>query len=170
MKMRLIIFALIILWGNSFASGKSIDIEGDSTVKVLVLIPYDEIANAGVSPDTRRILESSLAGKGGVSVIPFPFRKLMGVPYQMVYDKKYCKAISDKVDCDVIIMTQIITDNERKPGIWPWAYNIRVYNVRTGKQLDSIHGENLDSDDFSGDIRNKIDKLIKDIELSCNIR
>src|SRR5215204_6042795 len=114
MKMRLIIFALIILWGNSFASGKSIDIEGDSTVKVLVLIPYDEIANAGVSPDTRRILESSLAGKGGVSVIPFPFRKLMGVPYQMVYDKKYCKAISDKVDCDVIIMTQIITDNERK--------------------------------------------------------
>ena len=153
MKKRLVIFALIILCENSFATVKPIDIQVDSTVKVLVLIPYDEIANAGVSPDTRRILESSLAGKEGLSVIPFPFKKLRGVPCQMVYDKKYCKPIIDKVDCDVIIMTQIITDNERKPGIWPWAYKIRVYNIRTGKQLNSIHGKNLKSDDFSEDIK-----------------
>lgn len=30
----------------------------DSTVRVLVLPPFDEIANAGISPDIRSIIES----------------------------------------------------------------------------------------------------------------
>lgn len=139
-------------------------IDFNSTIKVLVFPPYDEIANAGISPDTRKILEASLAEKNRLAVIPFPFKKLMGVPYQMVYDKKYCKEIAAKVDCDVIIMTRITTNNERKAGIWPWAYEIRVYNVRSGKQFNSIHGKNLKTEDLSNDIKGKIQTLIQNIE------
>ena len=170
MKIGLTILIAISSFTIGFGTEKSTDIAGDSTVKVLVLPPYDEIANAGISPDIQTILESALTDKGHLSIIPFPFRKLMGVPYQMVYDKKYCKPILNKVDCDVIIMTQIITNNERKPGIWPWTYKIRVYNVRTDKQMNSIEGENLKADEFSKDIANKIDKLIKDIELTFKTR
>ncbi len=135
----------------------------DSTLRILVLPPFDEIANAGVSPDIRKIIESALIDQGQTSVILFPFKQLMGVPYQMVFDKKYCKPILEKVDCDIIIMSQIITDNERKPGIWPWSYKIRVYNARTGKQLNSIQGDNLKGEDFQNDISKKVDKLLKDI-------
>jgi hypothetical protein len=135
----------------------------DSTVRILVLPPFDEIANAGVSPDIRKIIESALIDQGQLTVISFPFKELMGVPYQMVFDKKYCKPILDKVECDIIIMSQIITDNQRKPGVWPWSYKIRVYNAQTGKQLNSIQGENLKAEDIQGDIRDKTDKLIKDV-------
>ena len=170
MKIRLTILLTVGLLVTDFVTAKSNDIVGDSTIRVLVLPPYDEIAHAGVSPETRRILESSLANKGQLSIIPFPFKTLMGVPYQMVFDKKYCDPILDKVDCDVIIMTQLITDNERKPGIWPWSYNIRVYNTRTKKQLNSIRGEKLKAEDLAGDISTKIDKLIKDIDLTFDTR
>ena len=90
----------------------------------------------------------------------------MDVAYQMVFDKKYCTPILEKVHCDIIIMTQLITDNERKPGIWPWSYKVRVYNARTKKQVDSIHGENLKPEDIRQDIHANVDKLIQDIKLT----
>jgi len=138
----------------------------DSTVKVLVLPPHDQIANIGGSPDIRETIESALTDTDQLSVLPFPFKQLMGVRYQMVFDKKYCKSILEKVECDVIVMSQIITDNERKPGIWPWSYKIRVYNVRTGRQLNSIYGDDLNAEDFQKDIHSKVNELVKDIERS----
>jgi hypothetical protein len=99
----------------------------DSLITVLVLPPYDEIANAGISPDTRLILERNLMNKNKIKVIPFPLKKLMNVPYEMVYDKKYCAPIIEKVKCDIIVMTQIITKNEMEPGIGPWAYKTKIY-------------------------------------------
>lgn len=169
MKIGLIIIIAIGSVTIGFSSKMSIDITTDSVVNVLIIPPHDEIANAGISPDIREILETVLTNRGKLSVIPFPFKKLIDVPYQMVFDKKYCKPIADKVDCDIIIMTQIITDNERKPGIWPWAYKIRIYNIRTGKQLNSIEGKNLKEDDVQKDIVGKIDKLMTDIELTFKI-
>jgi hypothetical protein len=166
MKIGLIVLIVISSLTTGFGTGKLIDITTDSTVKVLILPPYDEIANAGRSPDTRQIIESALTNNGQLSVLPFPFKKLMGVPYQMVYDKKYCRPILEKVDCDVVVMTQIITDNERNPGIWPWTYKILIYNTRTGKQLNSIQGDNLKAEDFQKDIDTKVHKLIKDIGLT----
>ena len=153
-----------------FAADRSVNLMADSSINVLVLPAYDEIANAGVSPDIQRILESILAGKGQISITRFPFKKLMNVPYQMVYDKKYCKPILAKVDCDIIVMSQIITNNERKPGIWLWAYKIQVYNVKTDKQLNSIEGQDLSADDFRADIESKIAKLIGDIERTFSPR
>lgn len=75
------------------------------------------LQNAGISPDIRTIVESILYDQGRLSVIPFPFKQLMGVPYHKVFDKKYCKPILEKVDCDIIIMSQIGTNSERKPGV-----------------------------------------------------
>ncbi|HEY0652968.1 MAG TPA: hypothetical protein VGD65_07565 [Chryseosolibacter sp.] len=167
MKVRLRLALILALCATHFVARCNV---GDSTVKVLILPPYDQIANAGVSPDTRTILESSLSNKAQLSVIPFPFRTLMGVQYQMVYDKKYCEPIIDKVDCDVIIMTHLITDNERKPGTWPWHYKIRVYNTRTKQQLNSISGNNLKAEDIASDISSKIDRLIKDIGSTFTIK
>jgi hypothetical protein len=138
-------------------------------MRILVLPPFDEIANAGISPDIRKIIESALIAQGKLSVISFPFKQLMGVPYQMVFDKKYCKPILDKVDCDIIVMSQIITENERKPGVWPWSYKIRVYNARTGKQLNSVQGDNLKAEDFQNDINSKVDKLVNDIRQTFKI-
>lgn len=91
------------------------------------------------------------------------------MPYQMVFDKKDCKPILDKVDCEIIIMSQIITDNEQKPGAWPWSYKIRVYNTRTGKQINSIQGDNLKTEDIQNDIHSKREKLIGDIERTFKI-
>lgn len=65
----------------------------DSTVSILVLPPFDEIANAGVSPDIRKIIESALRDQEQLTIISFPFKQLIGVQYQMVFDKKYCKPI-----------------------------------------------------------------------------
>ena len=136
----------------------------DSIIKVLVLPPHDRIANAGISPDIQLMLENSLSKKTRLGVIPFPFKELMGVPYQNIFDKKYCKPIIDKVDCDVIIMTQILTNNELKAGTWPWAYKVRIFRPRTGKQLHSISGDNLQFNDFEKEINSKADRLAKDIE------
>jgi hypothetical protein len=140
----------------------------DSTITVLVLPPYVEIIHTGTSPDTQEILERILNRKDKVKVIKFPLKKLMGTPYQMVYDKKYCAPIIEKIKCDIIVMTRIITKNELERGIWPWTYTTRIYNIKIGKQFDSIRGIDLDDKDFAKDIASKSDKLVDDIIRSFN--
>lgn len=162
MKFALTIFivaiSLTVGFGRHQPYGKV-----DSIVTVLVLPPHDAIANAGASPDTRSILEAALSDNGILSIIEFPFKKLMNVPYQMIYDKEYCKPILDLVQCDVIIMTQLITVNERKPGIWPWSYEVKVFNTITGKQINSIGGVDLKPEEIQNDVVSKIKILIADI-------
>lgn len=137
------------------------------SLKVLVLPPYDEIAGLGASPDTQGILEDILAGKENLKVIPFPLKTLMNVSYQMIYDKKYCKPIIDRVPCDVIIMSRIITKNEHEPGLWPWAYRVRIYNTKTNRQVESISGSGFhEFSELRKDMVNKIDTLVKNIHQS----
>lgn len=169
MKFRLIIFIATFSPTLVFGIAPVVTNQADSAIRILVLPSFDEIANAGASPDIRRIIESELADRQPLSVISFPFKRLSGVPYQMVFDKKDCKPILDKVDCEIIIMSQIITDNEQKPGAWPWSYKIRVYNTRTGKQINSIQGDNLKTEDIQNDIHSKREKLIGDIERTFKI-
>ena len=135
----------------------------DSLITVLVLPPYDETATEGIAPDAQRILERSLMSKNKIKVIPFPLKNLMNVPYEMVYDKKYCAPIVEKVKCDIIIMTHLIRKNESKPGSLPWAYTTKIYNVKTGRQINSIKGSYLKTRDFPADIASKSDKLVMDI-------
>jgi hypothetical protein len=146
--------------GETRLSGRSVI---DSVITVLVLPPYDEIANAGVSPDTRVALEEALAGDPTMKVKPFPFRELMNVPYQMVYDKKYCTPILRKVKCDVIVMTRIISDDPRNSGRSLWSYTVKVFNTRSGRQVESISARGLEYNEVVSDIAAKAGKLSIDI-------
>jgi hypothetical protein len=136
----------------------------EDAIRVLVLPPYDKIANLGVSPDSQKWLEEALSKHERFSVIPFPLKKLQGVSYQMIYDKRYCKPIVDKVACDVIVMTQLITENEFKPGTHPWSYSIKIYDVASGKQFESIAGKNLLAESIKQDLLGKISQLVADIK------
>lgn len=168
MKIGLTIVFAIASFTKVFGSEFTVPPLKDSTVKVLVLPPYDEIANEGISPDITKIIGSALTKQSRLNVIPFPYKQLMSVPYQMVFDKKYCKPIIDKVDCDIIVMSQIAT-RERESGVWLWSYKIRVYNTRTGKQVNSIQGIDLRTDAIQSDINTRIDKLVQDIVLSFKV-
>jgi len=81
---------------------------------VLVLIPFDIMANAGGSPNISDCLESELSKNNTIKVITFPYKKLMGVPYQQVFDKNYCTPILEKINVDLIIMSKL--DNDKVTG------------------------------------------------------
>ena len=104
---------------------------------IIVLPPYDEIANAGISPNVKKILEEKIVDEE-ISVIKFPFKKLMGVPYQNVFDKKFCKPILQKIKADVVIMSKI--DHVSANGNMEtdkWNSSSRIYDVKNNKQKNS---------------------------------
>lgn len=145
-----------------------IPVRKDTITRVLVLPAYDEIANAGVSPEIQALLERMLSGHDTVKVLPFPFKELMGVPYQMVFDQKYCAPILEKVPAEIIVMSRLVTKNEREPGIWLWDYEVRIYNAVTHKQISSISAKDLAEQDFAGDINRQRNELIDDILATFN--
>ena len=110
----------------------------ENKISILILPPFDEIANGGMSPDIQKLLEKQLSGDSGFSVIKFPYKKLMNVSYQNVFDKKYCKPIIEKVHPDVIIMTKLdhITEGSEMEKD-KWNLRIRFYFVKTNKQVNS---------------------------------
>lgn len=74
----------------------------------------------------------------------------MNVPYQQVFDKKYCKPIIDIVKTDIILMSKI--DQITRTGQMSndlWSLKIKIYNVNTDAQIDSkiiidsLSGENI---------------------------
>ena len=110
----------------------------ENKISILILPPFDEIANGGMSPDIQKLLEEQLSGDSGFSVIKFPYKKLMNVSYQNIFDKKYCKPIIEKVHPDVIIMTKLdhITEGSEMEKD-KWNLRIRFYFVKTNKQVNS---------------------------------
>ena len=50
------------------------------------------------------IIERELKKSAGFEVIKFPYKKLMNVAYQGVYDKRYAKPIIEKVNADIFII------------------------------------------------------------------
>ena len=105
---------------------------------ILVLPPYDLIANEGISPDMHKYLENVIAKDTNVVLIKFPAKKLMGVQYQNVFDKKYCGAILAKVKAYIIVMSQL--EPQTLNGVMTtdrWSCKLRVYNTISGKQINS---------------------------------
>jgi hypothetical protein len=141
------------------------NIQKDS-IEILILPSYDKIHNVGGSPDVMRILEDILSNKENFKIIPFNSINWSGVTFQMIFDKRYCKPILEKVNCDIIIMSHIIAGNDdgSEPGIGePWAYKTKIYNIKTDKQFESIKGRNLEPEEFEKDINVKAVTLINDI-------
>lgn len=91
----------------------------------------------------------------------------MGVSYQGVYDKKYCKPILDKINADYFIMTKFVGPSPDTPnhGSISWGYEIKILNTKSWHQMVSIGKSGLkDAVEIEADIKNKIDILIQDIE------
>src|SRR5687768_1445385 len=102
-----------VLAPNDTASATTIQLPF-TRLSVLVLPPFDEIANEGISPGVQEYLEREISKDTSVTLIEFPYKDLMNVPYHNVFDKKYCKPITDRIDADVVIMTKL--DQEERTG------------------------------------------------------
>lgn len=141
----------------------------EAKLSVLVLPPYDLIANAGISPDVQEYLEDEIAKDTNLVLIKFPYKKLMNVEIHNVYDKKYCGAVLEHVKADVLIMTKL--DNVRLAGKMDedkWNLSIRIYNANTGVQTDSeVVLENLPGGKFEETIAANQEKITAEIKSSA---
>ena len=160
------IIPILTIFGLSFFLGFSQNSKSDKTEKptVLILIPYDLNANGGFSPDTQEIIENKLADNSEIKLIKFPLKKLMNIPYQNVYDRKYCEPILEKIKTDFIIMTKLNLENilssPRK-----WDLSFRIYDVKKNEQFDSkLKGEKLTKQQIETKIKNEIEILINEIK------
>ena len=159
--MRRLIFITTILWTTLCSSSRKTEkgvalanenrnlylFTTDNTIRtnaaqrklsVLVMPPFDFIANEGISPDTQKYLEEELSKDTGLTIIKFPYKKLMNVPYQNVFDKKYCKPVVEKIKADKIVMTKL--DQVTRTGSMAtdkWNVTIRIYDINTDKQKNS---------------------------------
>lgn len=62
---------------DTFSSNNSLKtIPNWNHLRVLVLPPFDEIANAGISPDIQKYLESEIIKDTNLILIKFPLRQL----------------------------------------------------------------------------------------------
>lgn len=114
---------------------KDTSVAAQNKPTVLVFPPHDLIANEGISPDVQKYLQAVLAKDTGSALIKFPYKQLMGAPYQHVFDKKYCAPILDKVKADVVIMSKI--EQVKRNGRMDtdeWNLQLKIYNTRTGSQ------------------------------------
>lgn len=135
-------------------------------LSVLVLPPYDEIANAGISPGVQEYLEDEIAKDTNLVLIKFPYKQLMNVEIYNIYDKKYCADVLKHVKADVLIMTKL--DNVRLAGKMKddkWNLSIRIYNVNTGVQTDSKVSINNSA---GADIQGSIASHQKEISAEIN--
>ena len=132
--------------------------------KVLILTPYDINGDFTHTIEIQELLEKLLIDNSEIELIKFPFKKLMNVPYQNIYDKKYCKPILGKVKADIIIMSKLEVENELNPSRI-WDFDIRIYNVKSDKQLDSkLNGRNLKKEQVENKIKTELNILITEIE------
>jgi hypothetical protein len=165
--MERFVYILLVLWLTSCHNSSNVTAENvlttdssqttsDTTTEtltqgplrklsVIVLPPFDEIANEGISPSVQKYLETEISKDTSLTLIKFPYKDLMNVPYHNVFDKKYCKPITDKVDADILIMTKL-EQRERSGQMTSdkWNLLIRLYNVKKDNQVNSIiTGNNL---------------------------
>ena len=136
-----------------------------SNRKIIVL----QCSNGYGHNDFNRTIESEISKKDGFTIVPFPNKKLLGVTYQGVYDKKYCIPIIEKLDVDYIIMTRFLGNIEEAVEIidenFIWGYEIKILNVKSMNQKISIRKDNLkEYQDIITDIERNGKDLLNDIE------
>ncbi|MFC0878976.1 hypothetical protein ACE01N_20445 [Saccharicrinis sp. FJH2] len=134
--------------------------------KVFVLPPYDKIANRGISPNIQECIENKLSSIDSINLIPFSFKDMMGVAYQNIFDKKYCKPILERVSTDFIVLSKIdLRTQTGKMGTDTWDFEIKIYDINRGFQFNSLKGENLTSKEMCDYIEKNIEEILIDLEL-----
>ncbi|MFT5599828.1 MAG: hypothetical protein ACI9N1_000054 [Flavobacteriales bacterium] len=116
------------------------------TVDVLVVICYNGYEYAMQGYDFNPIIETELNKFESVNVIPFPYKTLMGVSYQGVFDIKYCDPIIEKVDVDYLVLTRFTGNrfqlNDKKEN---WGYETRIIDCKAMTQTNSLKASNLNN-------------------------
>jgi hypothetical protein len=141
-------------------------IQKTEIISVLVLPPYDEIANAGISPDVQKYLEIEISKDTSLALLKFPLVKLMGVPYQMIFDRKYCKPVIEKAKTDIIVMSKL--DYVSRTGSIikdKWNLRLRIYNTNIDNQINSrVSADSLTNDELKDFLASKRDQFILEIK------
>jgi len=135
-------------------------------LSVLVLPPYDEMANEGISPDVQKFLELVISQDTCLTLLKFPLVKLMGVPYQMIFDRKYCKPVIEKVKTDIIVMSKLdLVSRTGSMITCKWDLHLRIYNTNIDNQINSkVSANNLTIDELKDFLTSKRDQLILEIK------
>ena len=136
-------------------------------VIVLVLPPYDEIANAGISPNVQKYLEVEISNDTTFSVMKFPYKKLMGTPYHNVFDKKYCTPILEKINADIIVMSKLDVTEGTNTSLSKirWNLQLRIYNTKTFVQKNlTLKIYNSTDGEIKSTLANRIDEIINEIK------
>lgn len=133
------------------------------TIEVMVIPCSNGYEYAMHNYDFNPIIESELNQFKNINVKPFPFKKLIGVPYQGVFDKKYCRPILENVDVDFLILTRFSEKYSRLTGVEKkWGYELRIVKSKTLEQLNSIKATNLSE---YKQIESHIKKNIGDVQM-----
>jgi len=149
------------------------DVSSDTTIipkstltkfKILVLPPYDAIANEGISPNIKKYVEDIFTTDTTFRLLQFPYKRLMNVSYQNVFDKKYCSPITDRIETDIIIMAKL--DQVTGTGNMTtdkWNFKIKIYNTRTGiEKLSNLNANNLTSSQIENLITSRRQELFNE--------
>jgi hypothetical protein len=116
--------------------------------------------------DFNPVIESELNKFENIKVKPFPYKTLMGVTYQGVFDKKYCPPIIEKVDVDFLILTRFDKRyDELNSSKMKWGYELRIVKTETLEQINTISANNLnDYSEIEKHIKENIQTLKTNIE------
>jgi tyrosine-protein phosphatase YwqE len=160
-SLALVLFPFYFLFSKVIKPEQDI-VSSQKKISILVLPTFDIDSNGGGSPDVQKhIIESIEDTK--FTIMKFPYKKLMNVPYHQVFDKKYCKLILHKIKPDIIIMSKLEQINRYQ---LKWNLRVRILDTKTMKQINS----SLKCDSLGGDeiklfiLRNK-SKLITEVKL-----
>jgi len=137
-----------------------------TNLTILVFPPYDAIANEGISPDIQKYIEWLFTTDTTFRLMKFPYRQLMNVSYQNVFDKKYCTPITDKIKTDIIIMSKIDqTIGTGNMTTDKWKFKIKIYNPKTGNQtVSNLAADNLTSGEIENLIKSRRQELFTEIK------
>lgn len=142
------------------------DVASVDTFEVIVVQCANGYEYAMYNYDFNPVIERELNTFETIDVKPFPYKTLMGVAYQGVFDKKYCPPIIEKVDADFLILTRFdkrYDELNRKPA--KWGYELRIVNTKTLEQVNTISAHGLeDYTAIETHIRKNIERLKSDIE------
>ena len=141
-------------------------------LNILVLPPYDEISNEGISPDIQKYIQIEIAKDTMFNVIKLPLKLLKDVSYFNVFDKKYCKPLINKVKADKIVMSKLIL-LKRTGNIYAdkWSLQLKIYDIKSDKELISkITFNNLTDEEIKIKLSLKRNELISEIRSTANVK
>ncbi|MGB1205390.1 MAG: hypothetical protein ACPG5B_07085 [Chitinophagales bacterium] len=156
---------------NKFSASVTIETKKEvvktiDALEILVIPCYNGYEYELHNYDFNPIIEQELNNFATIHVPIFPFKKLKGVAFQGVFDKKYCKPIIEKTNADFFVMTKFAKNYDNfAPKKHGWGYETRILDIKTMKQINSIEAHGLkEYGEIEKHIKENIEVLKADIE------